>query len=277
MVLDGKSVVVTGSTRGLGRAIALDLAASGAAVVVNGTSADRVDEVERQIVSAGGRAVGVSGSVAELEVCEALVAGCIEHFGRIDLLVHNAGVVRDRTLLKMTAEEFDTVVGVHLRGAWACAKFAAREMVPAGGGHILNVTSGASLFGAFGQSNYAAAKGGINGLTRALTVELAGTGVQAALEPFPPAEDVAPLVTFLASDAAAHINGQIFEFDGHELALWTHPEQVGRVARGDRWEPTDFAAYFNGAPLQALHPGRWGGGVRTSLATAAGDQGAAQG
>jgi 3-oxoacyl-[acyl-carrier protein] reductase len=302
MLLDGKRVVVTGSTRGLGRAVALDLAAKGASVVVNGTSAEGVAAIEQEIVAAGGTAVGVRGSVADLDVCEALVAGCVEQFGGIDLLVHNAGIVRDRTLVKMTADEFDTVVAVHLRGAWGCAKFAAREMIAAGGGHILNVTSGAGLFGAFGQSNYAAAKGGINGLTRALTVELAGTGVRvnalspvamtdmtqtvldrlaslsaasgvtAELEPFPPAPDVASLVTFLASDAAGYLNGQIFEFDGRELALWTHPDQVGQMARSGPWSQADFAAYFaTDPPLQSLNPGRWGGGVRMSLATAAGD------
>ena len=302
MLLDGKRVVVTGSTRGLGRAMALDLAANGASVVVNGTSVAGVDAIEQEISAAGGTAVGVTGSVADLDVCEALVGCCVEQFGGIDLLVHNAGIVRDRTIVKMTAEEFDTVVAVHLRGAWGCAKFAARAMVPAGGGHILNVTSGAGLFGAFGQSNYAAAKGGINGLTRALTVELAGSGVRvnalspvamtdmtqtvldrlaslsaasgvtAELEPFPPASDVASLVTFLASDAAGYLSGQIFEFDGRELALWTHPDQVGRTARSGSWSQADFLTYFAAdPPLQSLHPSRWGGGVRVSLATAAGD------
>lgn len=302
MLLQGKRVVVTGSTRGLGRAMALDLAANGASVVVNGTSSPGVGAIEREIIAAGGSAIGVVGSVAELEVCEALVERCVEHFGGIDLLVHNAGIVRDRTLVKMSAEEFDSVVAVHLRGAWGCAKFAARRMVPAGRGHILNVTSGAGLFGAFGQSNYAAAKGGINGLTRALTVELAGSGVRvnalspvamtdmtqtvldrltalsrasgvtAELEPFPPAVEVASLVTYLASDDARHLSGQIFEFDGRELALWTHPDQVGRAAQHTPWTQADFAAYFAGdPPLQSLHPSRWGGGVREGLATAAGD------
>ena len=300
--LTGKRVIVTGSTRGLGRAIAVDLAANGAAVVVNGTDAGRVEAIEADITGAGGVAIGVAGSVSQLDVCEALVARCVETFGGIDLLVHNAGIVRDRTLLKMSAEEFDDVIGVHLRGAFGCAKFAAQAMAEAGRGHILNVTSGASLFGAFGQSNYAAAKGGINGLTRALTVELAplgirvnalspvamtdmtqtvldrmtalsaASGAQAELPEFPPAEDVASLVTFLASDEAPPVNGQIFEFDGRELALWTHPDQVGAVSQDRPWNPADFAAYFAApAPLQDLHPGRWGGGVRQSLATAAGD------
>jgi NAD(P)-dependent dehydrogenase (short-subunit alcohol dehydrogenase family) len=301
-------VVVTGSTRGLGRAIAVDLAAHGADVVVNGTDADRVAAVEAEIVAAGGRAVGVSGSVADLDVCEALVERCVGDFGGIDLLVHNAGIVRDRTLLKMSPEEFDEVVAVHLRGAWGCARAAARAMAAAGGGHILNVTSGASLFGAYGQCNYAAAKGGINGLTRALSVELPAWGIRVnALSPvamtdmtqtvidrlavlsaasgatadvptFPPAADVAPLVTFLASDAAPAVNGQVFEFDGRELALWTHPDQVGRRALEARWGHADFAAFFaDGAPLQELHPSRWGGGVRSSLANAAGGRAAPAG
>jgi 3-oxoacyl-[acyl-carrier protein] reductase len=308
MRVDGKRVVVTGSTRGLGRAIAEDLAAHGASVVVNGTDAARVAAAEAAIVDAGGVAVGVCGSVADLATCEALVARCVADFGGIDLLVHNAGMVRDRTLLKMTPEDFDDVVAVHLRGAWGCAKFAALAMAGSGGGHILNVTSGASLFGAYGQCNYAAAKGGINGLTRALSVELPNRGIRVnALSPvamtdmtqtvldrlavlseasgvsteapvFPPAEEVAPLVTFLASDAAPPLNGQILEFDGRELALWTHPDQVGRRALEHRWDDGDFAAYFaEGPPLQALHPGRWGGGVRESLASAAGNPVAAAG
>ena len=304
MLLDGKRVVVTGSTRGLGRAIALDLAANGAAVVVNGTDAGRVAEVEATITAQGRAAKGVSGSVADLAVCEELVSCCVESFGGIDLLVHNAGIVRDRTLLKMTPEEFDEVVAVHLRGAWGCAKFAARAMARAGnGGHILNVTSGAGLYGAFGQSNYAAAKGGINGFTRALTVELAlwgiranalspvamtdmtqtvidrlaelsaSSGVEAELPVFPPAEDVATLVSYLASDDAAHLNGQIFEFDGRELTLWSHPHQEGHCEREHRWSHEDFVAYFAAdPPLQTLNPGRWGGGVRETLKAAAGDQ-----
>ena len=149
-------------------------------MVVNGTDAARVAEVEATITGQGRAALGVSGSVADLAVCEELVGRCVEAFGGIDLLVHNAGIVRDRTLLKMTPEEFDEVVAVHLRGAWGCARSAARAMARAGdGGHILNVTSGAGLYGAFGQSNYAAAKGGINGFTRALTVELATWGIRA--------------------------------------------------------------------------------------------------
>jgi NAD(P)-dependent dehydrogenase (short-subunit alcohol dehydrogenase family) len=302
-LLEGKRAVVTGSTRGIGRAIAVDLAANGASVVVNGTDPARVAAVEADIVAADGTAVGVHGSVADLAVCEALVARCVATFGGIDLLVHNAGIVRDRTLLKMTPEEFDEVVAVHLRGAWGCAKFAALAMAPAGRGHILNVTAGAGLYGSFGQCNYAAAKGGINGLTRALTVELgdrgirvnalspvamtdmtqtvvdrvaalsAASGVPSEPPPFPPAEDVAPLVTFLASDAAPAVTGQIFEFDGRELALWTHPEQVGSRELDRPWQQDDFADYFgSGALLQSLHPGRWGGGVRASLAAAAGPQ-----
>ena len=278
------------------------MARNGASVVLNGTDAARVAAVEDAAEALGGRCVGVAGSVGDLGVCEALIGRCVDAFGGIDLLVHNAGIVRDRTLVKMSAEEFDEVLAVHLRGAWGCAKFAAQAMTAAGAGHILNVTSGASLFGAFGQSNYAAAKGGINGLTRALTVELAGSGVRVnALSPvamtdmtqtvldrlavlnaasgagvelpeFPPAQDVASLVTFLASDAAAHLAGQIFEFDGRELALWTHPDQVGARERDRPWTQADFVAYFAAdPPLQELHPGRWGGGVRRSLADAAGD------
>ena len=164
-------------------------------------------------------------------------------------------------------------------------------------------TSGAGLYGAFGQSNYAAAKGGINGFTRALTVELAlwgiranalspvamtdmtqtvidrlaelsaSSGVEAELPVFPPAEDVATLVSYLASDDAAHLNGQIFEFDGRELTLWSHPHQEGHCEREHRWSHEDFVAYFAAdPPLQTINPGRWGGGVRETLKAAAGDQ-----
>src|SRR5687768_10515961 len=122
--VDGKRVVVTGASRGLGRAFARALAAEGAALVINGTNPDKLHETEAMISQAGGSAIPVIGSVAEVDVCKRIIATCVDRLGGIDSLVNNAGIVRDRTLMKMTPEEFDDVVAVNLRGTWACAKFA---------------------------------------------------------------------------------------------------------------------------------------------------------
>ena len=278
--LDDIRAVVTGSTRGLGRAFTEDLARRGASVVVNGTTPDGTDEAVERLRTLGFRAVGVAGSVADPEVCEALVKAAVDEFGGIDLLVNNAGNTADRSILKMTPEEFDRVVNVHLRGTWATSAAAARAM-KSHGGAIVNVTSGAGLFGMFGQSNYSAAKAGIIGLTRVLHLELAKYGIRAnALAPaartdmtgvfqhgdvehavvFPEPEDVAPIVSYLASSGAAHIAGQVVSFDGTELSIWSHPEPSTTITH-DSWNDADFAEALPESAMQAFHPDRWGSGV----------------
>jgi 3-oxoacyl-[acyl-carrier protein] reductase len=278
--LSGRRVVVTGSTRGLGLAFAQALGAAGAAVVVNGRDADRCAATVAGLKADGVTAVGVAGSVADPETANRLVETCLRDFGGVDMVINNAGITRDRTLVKMTVEEFDEVIAVHLRGAWALSRAAARAMTETGG-TILNVVSGSALFGLVGQSNYAAAKGGMLGLTRALSVELqrwnitvnalypvAATAmtqpvidrVGADAMPFGDPADVAPIVVYLASHEAASLTGQVIHFDGRDLVVWSHPDPKARDHRDHPWAPTDISAFFAASPppLEPLHPDRWG-------------------
>ncbi|MCC5872222.1 MAG: SDR family oxidoreductase [Gammaproteobacteria bacterium] len=256
--LQGKRVVVTGSSRGLGRAFAMEMAAEGASVVINGTHAQALSEVESAISRAGGQVVAVRGSVAEEAVCQSLVDTCVEAFGGIDVMVNNAGIVRDRTLLKMTMEEWDEVIAVHLRGAFACTRAAATAMREAGGGHIVQIISASGLAGGFGQANYAAAKAGMMGLLRTSVLELSRHGIrsnafwpiaetdmtqvvferaraqaddkgQQAPDPvqlgFGKPEEVAQGLVWLISGDAERFNGQCMTCNGRKVALWTHPEE----------------------------------------------------
>lgn len=282
--LEGRSVIVTGSTRGLGRAFARELVTQGANVVINGTRADTCAEVAETL---GPRAVAVAGSVSDEAVAEALVARCEESFGGVDAVINNAGFVRDAALTRMTAEQFDEVVDVHLRGAWLMSRAAARSLRERGGS-ILNITSGTGLYGLPGQSNYAAAKGGVLGLTRALSLELGRGGVRVnALAPvaltemtgafadpgnplgerFRPPEEVAPVAAFLVSEAASHLNGQVVTFDGRALTMWSHPVPVASVDRNRIWVAGDFEAALDGSslPLQTVNPDPLGRAVFASL------------
>ena len=286
--LAGKRVVVTGSSRGLGRAVAVEMAKAGAQVVINGTNAEALAETAALIAASGGEAVGVVGSVADSQVCATLVRTCVEIFGGIDVLINNAGQVRDRTLLKMTDEDFDEVIAVHLRGAWACGKYAALAMKEQGGGHIINITSSSGLAGGFGQSNYAAAKAGMLGLMYTWVMELARANIrcnsfwpiaatemtevvfaQAAKaaaakgEPAPaPAAlgfgsptEVAQGLVWLASEDAARFNGQCFTFNGRKTALWTPPREVHEVFRDTPFSVEDLAAHYAAIePLPAYQP-----------------------
>ena len=177
MKLEGKRIAITGSSRGLGRAFAIACAEEGAQVIINGTNEAALTEVAGTIKNAGGTVAVLSGSVAEESVCQSLVAKCVDTYGGIDTIIHNAGVVRDRTIMKMTAEEFDEVIAVHLRGAFLCTKHAALAMKETGG-HIIHITSGSGLAGGFGQANYAAAKEGMMGLLRTAVLELTKFGIR---------------------------------------------------------------------------------------------------
>jgi 3-oxoacyl-[acyl-carrier protein] reductase len=297
--LTGCRAVVTGSSRGLGLAFARALGERGAQVVVNGVDEDRCAAAVAELADAGVDAIGVPGPVQEERVADELVAACVATYGGVDLVINNAGITRDSTLMKMTTADFDDVVAVHLRGAWAVSRAAARAMRAGGsGGQLLNVVSGSALFGLVGQSNYAAAKGGMLGLTRALSVELARHAIRvnalypvaltdmtrpvAALAaeraaagadaiPFGDPADVAPIACFLASRAAAHLTGQVIHFDGRELVVWSHPEPRAAARRDGRWDDGELAAFFGQDPsvLEPLHPDRWGAGTRGALATTA--------
>ncbi|MGW0040016.1 SDR family NAD(P)-dependent oxidoreductase [Gordonia sp. NPDC003376] len=283
--LDGVAAVVTGSTRGLGRAFAEALAADGAAVVVCGTSRESTERAVAEMRASGATVVGLAGSVAEDEFCRDLITLCTDEFGSIDVLVNNAGITRDRSFSRMTVAEFDEVVAVHLRGTFSCSSAAAGVMRSGGGGRIVNVTSGAGLFGMFGQANYAAAKAGIVGLTRVMDLELHRHGIAVnCLAPvaatdmtgvfttgndvhhelgFPPPESVAPIVGYLAGPESAHVHGQCLSFDGSELSVWSHPRAVATFDHESGWSAADFADVITEDVCDRPHPDRWGRGVGT--------------
>jgi len=185
-LLDGGVAVVTGSGRGIGHGIALELAREGAQVVVNdagvepdgrGGSEDPAAATCRDIEAAGGKAVPNYDDVSRFESAAAIVQTALSEFGRIDVLVNNAGIVRDRSLVKMTEEEFDAVVAVHMKGTFNCTRHAAPHLKEQGYGRIVNITSSAGLRGNFGQTNYAAAKAAIMGMTLTWAMELGKYGI----------------------------------------------------------------------------------------------------
>jgi NAD(P)-dependent dehydrogenase (short-subunit alcohol dehydrogenase family) len=278
--LSGLAAVVTGSSRGLGRAFAEALAAAGASVVVNGTDPATTNSAAAAITAHGGNAIACAGSVTDPQFCDRLVQTCVDAFGGLGLLVNNAGLTRDRSMTRMTAEEFDEVIDVHLRGTWACSAAAARAMRTSGG-RILNITSGAGLFGMFGQANYAAAKAGIIGLTRVMDLELHRFGIQvnalapvartdmtavfdsgpvAHQLPFPPPESVAPIVVYLAGAAGSHLHGQVLSFDGTQLSVWSHPEATSTWVQPGGWTAESFKDILVPEVMERPHPDRWGSG-----------------
>ncbi|GII05910.1 SDR family oxidoreductase [Planobispora takensis] len=280
MDLTGKTAIVTGGGRGLGFAYASALAAAGAAVVVNDVDAGAAGRAVKEITAAGGRAVAEVAPVGTGETAQALVDRAVETFGRLDVMVANAGILRDRVLWKMSDEDFDDVVRVHLRGTFTCARAAAIRMrEQGGGGRIITACSPAGQRGNFGQTNYAAAKAGIAAMTRTWALELARSGVtvnavvpvaatgmtrtipafaphiealESRGEPLPDwlrkaegfgtAEDVAGLVVFLASEAAAGVTGQCVGVGGDRLALWSHPQEVVTAYADGGWSAGAIAA-----------------------------------
>jgi len=243
--LKGKVALVTGSSRGVGKAIALAYAREGASIVVNYTSNKEAgEEVVAAIEEMGSRAILLKADVAKGVEAESLVQAAIKEFGRLDILVNNAGFTRPSMMLKMTEEQWDQVVDIHLKGAFLCSQAAGRQMKEQNGGKIINVTSVAGLVGTVGQINYSAAKGGILSMTKSIARELARYNVCAnvisigilaigmselittdeklkeiymnriLLKRFGQPEDVAPAFVFLASDESNYITGQLLCVDG---------------------------------------------------------------
>ncbi|GAA2131520.1 SDR family oxidoreductase [Actinomadura napierensis] len=283
MELDGKVVVVTGSGRGLGLAYAEALAAAGASVVVNDVDRDAVDAAVGKITAAGGTATGVVAAVGGTEAADELVGTAVREFGRLDVLVTNAGILRDRVLWKMTDEDFDDVVRVHLRGTFTCARAAAARMREQGtGGRIILISSPAGQRGNFGQTNYAAAKAGIAAMARTWAMELARAGVtvnavvpvaatemtktipafgpvieesERTGEPLPDwlrkdeglgtVEDVTGLIAFLASDASKDVTGQAIGIGGDRLALWAHPKEKAVAFADGGWSAEAIAEQWS--------------------------------
>ncbi|MFD5521265.1 3-oxoacyl-ACP reductase [Streptomyces sp. NPDC127066] len=267
--LEGLTAIVTGAGRGLGRAEALELGRLGAAVVVNDygqpgrdgsgeASATPAEEVAAEIRTAGGRATAHTGDVADHEQARELVGSAVAEFGKLDILVNNAGILRDRMVFSMTEDEWDSVIRVHLKGHFNTTHFAsahwrARAKAADGPvyGRIVNTSSEAFLAGSAGQPNYAAAKGGIVGLTTSTALALAKYGVTAnvicprartrmtedvfaglgqpdeGLDPLAP-EHVAPLVGYLASPAAGHVNGQLLVVHGGMVAVVERPRVAAK-------------------------------------------------
>jgi len=276
--------VVTGSGRGLGRAIALALAEEGAMVVVNdpgvtvdGSGGDRAlaDEVVAEIKKRGSEAVANYDSVATMEGGERIIKTAVDNFGRIDILVNCAGILRDRMIWNMTEEEWDAVIVTHLKGHFSCSKAATQVMRRQRSGRIINITSTSGLHGNAGQANYGAAKAGVTGFTKSCALELgrygitvnavcpaAATRMTATIPPdrlrqvmsqsgvqfsedtpidelykkmLGDPEDVPPIVVYLASDEAANINGQIFGASGGRISIYAPWTEANAITKEGRW------------------------------------------
>ena len=268
--LEGKSAVVTGAGAGLGRAEAIALAKQGAAVVVNDYDATAAQNVVDEITAAGGQARAVPGDISSWSVAQSLVDSAVQEFGKLDILVNNAGVLRDRTIFNISEEEWDTVIGVHLKGHAGTSRFATahwRDRSKASNeevyGRVINTSSEAFLYGSAGQPNYAAAKAGIVALTLATAKACSRYGVKAnaicprartamteavfgdAPEGVDPlsVDHVAPLVAYLASPAAEQISGQVFVAYGPMVALATAPGVEKRFdASGATWTDEELAS-----------------------------------
>ena len=239
--LDGQIALVTGASRGIGRAVALALAEAGAEVVVNySSSPDAADAVVNEIKEAGGQAYALQANVAEEDAVNGLIKSVIERSGRIDVLVNNAGITRDGLLMRMKTEDWQAVINLNLSGVFLCTRAVTRPMLKQKSGRIINITSVVGLMGNAGQSNYAAAKAGVVGFTRSTAKEMASRGITVnAVAPgfiatdmtknldaegiltaiplgqFGTPEQVAGAVRFLAADpAAAYITGQVLQVDG---------------------------------------------------------------
>ncbi|MCZ7530071.1 MAG: SDR family NAD(P)-dependent oxidoreductase [Acidimicrobiia bacterium] len=302
MLLEGKTAIVTGGGRGLGRAHAMALAAHGARVVVNdpGTDirgegmANVADDVVDEIKGSGGEAVANVDSCADFNDAEALVRQAVDTYGGLDVLVNNAGNLRDRTIFNMTEDEWDAVINVHLKGHFAPTRHACaywRSETKSGRprtGRIISTTSQSGLFGNPGQANYAAAKAGIAALTRVVAMEMARFGVTAnavapsartrmsedligpapeGIDPFAP-ENVSPLVVWLASDDAQWVSGQVFHMMGERcdrVEGWRIA--ATRTRTGRHWQAEEMADVARA--LYDVFPGGLGGALGAEEAVAA--------
>jgi NAD(P)-dependent dehydrogenase (short-subunit alcohol dehydrogenase family) len=299
-LLEGKVALVTGAGHGIGRGHALELARHGAKIVVNdlggsvsgeGSGKD-ADDVVELITQAGGEAIADYGDVSSDADVELMIGRAVEVFGKVDVVVNNAGIVRDKVVWKMTPEDFDKVIAVHLRGTWLTSHYAARhwrERAKAGerlGARIINTTSGAGLVGNFGQSNYAAAKAAVAGLTLTLSLELGRLGVtvncigpaantritasvatwdvnireadEIAGDEFDPMDPAvsSPLVAWLASDEAGYVNGQVLRAIGdtiHLMQPWTESASVS--SGGKRWDARELGGLLGTRLFRVQAPG----------------------
>ena len=242
-MLENKVALVTGASRGIGRAIALTLAAQGAAVAVNyNGSRERAQEVVDSIKSRGGQASLYQCSVGDFQACQEMIQNVIKEYGHLDILVNNAGITRDSLIMKMKEEDFDAVIETNLKGTFNTIRHVSRQMLKQRSGKIINISSVSGILGNAGQANYAASKAGVIGLTKTMARELASRGItvnavapgfvetemtdvlkedikeaacaQIPLGKFGKPEDIAEMVAFLASEKADYITGQVISVDG---------------------------------------------------------------
>jgi len=292
MVQD-KVVIVTGAGGGIGRDFALAFAASGAKVVVNdvGKSDARpaAQQVVEQITAAGGKAVANTDSVADPQGAAHIVQTALDTFGRIDCVVNNAGIVRDRMFFNMSLEEWKAVVDVHLNGSFYVSKAAAPHFKAQSGGSYVNMTSTSGLIGNLAQANYSAAKMGIAGLSKSIALDMAKFNVRSnCIAPWAwtpmtatipanspeniariekmkkmEASKIAPLAVYLASDAAAKVSGQIFGVRANEIYFFSQIRMTRSVHRSEGWTPESIAehampafesSFYPNVPSMALTP-----------------------
>jgi NAD(P)-dependent dehydrogenase (short-subunit alcohol dehydrogenase family) len=271
-LLDGKVAIITGAGGGIGRAHALLMAKEGAKVVVNDLGGDRAgggkgaelaDAVVAEIKKAGGDAVANYDSVSTREGADGMLWSALSKFGKVDVLVNNAGVLRDRSFLNMSDADWNIVFDVHMKGTYYCSQAVARQLKVQGkGGRIINTTSVSGLMGNFGQANYSAAKAGIYGFTRTLSIELRKANVTvnaiapvaftrmtedlAMLQAVPNAKEmlapdhIAPIALFLASDLSADITGTIVGVQGAKVSIYRMIETAGTTPKGTSWTPQEL-------------------------------------
>ena len=288
-MLQGKAAVVTGAGRGIGREIALLMARHGARVLVNdlgsgldgeGADSGPAADTVAAIREAGGEAVANADNVADAQGAEAIVTSSIDAFGALDVVVNNAGILRDRIFHRMSLAEWEAVIAVHLTGTFQVSRAAAAHFRTQHSGCFIHFTSTSGLVGNVGQANYAAAKMGIVGLSRSIALDMAKFNVRsnciapfawsrmigsipadtpqsrarvAALQAMTP-EKIAPLAVYLASEEAAHVSGQIFAVRQKEIFLMSQPRPLRSVHRGEGWTPASIAAHAMPALAPDLCP-----------------------
>ncbi|WP_337188107.1 SDR family oxidoreductase [Phenylobacterium sp.] len=286
--LEGKVVLVTGAGRGIGRAIALELASHGAKVVVNDLGVSTKGEDDDQTVAetvvdeirkAGGEAIASGASVSTWDGANEMVGEAMKTFGRLDAVVNNAGILRDRMFHNMDPEEWRAVIDVHLSGTWYVSRAAAPIFRSNNKGAYVHFTSTAGLIGTVGQTNYGAAKAGIAGLSKQIALDMERFNVRSnCVSPWawtrmidairvdtPEQEErvrklqamspdkIAPLVAFLVSDAAAAVNGQIFGMRNNEVFLMSQSRPLRSMQRTQGWKANDFAEHMLPAFSSSLY------------------------